>query len=65
MCAIRSSGGTVDFVNEHSTDGPIICKKKLVANIAGEDQQQTANAEQAEEIFDKLKTVIEEAEVQK
>ena len=65
VCAIRSSGGTVDFVSEHSTDGLIICKKKLVADIAGEDQQKTANAEQAKDIFDKLKKFTEEVEVQK
>ncbi len=62
VCAIRSRGGTVDFVNEHSTDGLVICEKKLVADIAGEDQQKMANAEQAKEIFNNLMNFVEEVE---
>ena len=65
VCAIRSSGGTVDFVNQHDTAGPIVCEKRLVADAAGREQQEKVNAEQAKEIFDKLKKLVEENEVRK
>lgn len=65
VCAIRSSGGTVDFVNQQDTVGPIVCEKRLVADAAGKEQQEKVNAEQAKELFDKLKKLVEEIEVEK
>ena len=53
ICAIRTSGSTVDFVNKHSTPAPIIYQKELAPDT---DDTKIAeiNVAQAKQILDDL-----------
>lgn len=62
VCAIRTHGGTVDFANEHGTDGLIICKKELVADVADKEQLAKINSDQATDILKKLKDFTKRTE---
>ena len=65
VCAIRTYGGTVDFVNEYATNGLEIVPKDIVPDKEGKARQETANAEQAAMILRKLIELKEEIEVRK
>lgn len=54
VCAIRTSGGTVDFVNKHSTPAPIIYQKELVPIGTSKAQTTKTNKEKAKQMLDDL-----------